>query len=216
LIQSFKDGGDEYNWEMTIEGTVQESLGINIDRIDNTWELTQMGLIQAVLKAAGMEDCNSKSTPDSGDGKPLGSDKNGIPARESWNYASLIGMLLYLASNTRPDIAFAVHQCDRFTHNPKVSHEKAILRICAYLKRTADKGIILRPTFDDISVDYYVDSDYLGLFRTEASDDPTSCKSRTGYVITLANCPLLWVSKLQTEIALSVCEAEFVALSQSF
>jgi hypothetical protein len=40
-------------------------------------------------------------------------------------------------------------------------------------------------------------------------------KSRTGYVLTLANCPLLWVSKLQTEIALSTMEAEYIALSQS-
>ena len=139
-----------------------------------------------------------------------------LPVKLGTNYASIVGMLLNLASNTRPDIAFAVHQCARFTHNPKISYEKAILRICAYLKGTADKGLIFRPTFDDISVDCYVDSDYIGLFGTETSDDPTSCKSRTGYVITLANCPLLCVSKLQTEIALSVCEAEFVTLSQLF
>jgi hypothetical protein len=99
LMQSFKDDGDEYNWEMTIEGTDQEFLVINIDRIGNTWELMQTGLIQAVLKAAGMEDCNAKPTPGSGDGKPLESDKNGIPARESWNYASLVGMLLYLTQD---------------------------------------------------------------------------------------------------------------------
>ena len=116
---------------MTIEGTVQEFLGINIDHIENMWELTQMGLIQAVLKTAGMKDCNAKPTPGSRDGKPLGSDKNGIPAREAWNYDLIVGMLLYLASNTRPDIAFVVHQCARFMHSPKVSHEKAILRICA-------------------------------------------------------------------------------------
>ena len=85
LMQPFKDDSDEYNWEMTIEGTVQEFLGINIDHIENMWELTQMGLIQAVLKTAGMKDCNAKPTPGSRDGKPLGSDKNGIPAREAWN-----------------------------------------------------------------------------------------------------------------------------------
>jgi hypothetical protein len=130
-MQSFKDDGDEYNWEMNIEGTVQEFLRINIDRIENTWELTRTGLIQAVLKAAGIEDCNAKPTPGSGDEKPLGSDKNVIPAPEAWNYTSIVGMLLYLASNTRPDIAFVVHQCARFMHSPKVSHEKAILRICA-------------------------------------------------------------------------------------
>ena len=40
-------------------------------------------------------------------------------------------------------------------------------------------------------------------------------RSRTGYVICLANCPVLWKSKLQTEIALSTMEAEYVALSTS-
>ena len=50
----------------------------------------------------------------------------------------------------------------------------------------------------------------------EASDDLNSAKSRTGYVITIADCPVLWVSKLQTEIALSILESEFIALSSSF
>jgi hypothetical protein len=42
-----------------------------------------------------------------------------------------------------------------------------------------------------------------------------SVKSHTGYVITFANCPILWSSKLQTEIALSTTEAEYIALSKS-
>ena len=46
-------------------------------------------------------------------------------------------------------------------------------------------------------------------------DDPTTAKSRTGYVINYAGCPLIWSSKLQTEIALSTVEAEYIALSQS-
>ncbi len=41
--------------------------------------------------------------------------------------------------------------------------------------------------------------------------------SRTGYVIMYANCPILWVSRLQiqTEIALSTAKAEYIALSQA-
>ena len=39
--------------------------------------------------------------------------------------------------------------------------------------------------------------------------------SRTGYVIYYANCPLLWSSKLQTEIVLSTVESEYIALSQA-
>jgi hypothetical protein len=39
--------------------------------------------------------------------------------------------------------------------------------------------------------------------------------SRTGYIIYYAGCPIHWVSKLQTEIALSTTESEYIALSQS-
>ena len=34
-------------------------------------------------------------------------------------------------------------------------------------------------------------------------------------MVTFANCPLLWVSKLQTEIALSTLHSDYVALSHS-
>jgi hypothetical protein len=47
------------------------------------------------------------------------------------------------------------------------------------------------------------------------SDDPSTAKSRSGYVILYAGCPIAWTSKLQTIIALSSCEAEYVALSES-
>ena len=66
-----------------------------------------------------------------------------------------------------------------------------------------------------MKVDCYVDSDFAGLFSYEDPHDPVCAKSRTGYVVTLAGCPLLWVSKLQTEISLSTLHAEYVALSQS-
>ena len=39
--------------------------------------------------------------------------------------------------------------------------------------------------------------------------------SRTGYIIMYANCPIHFVNKLQTEIALSTAEAEYIALSQA-
>ena len=39
--------------------------------------------------------------------------------------------------------------------------------------------------------------------------------SRTGFIIKYANCPIIWNSKLQTEIALSTTESEYIALSQA-
>ncbi len=48
-----------------------------------------------------------------------------------------------------------------------------------------------------------------------ASDDPNTARSRMGYLITYAECPVHWTSKMQTDIALSTTEAEYIALSQS-
>jgi hypothetical protein len=64
-------------------------------------------------------------------------------------------------------------------------------------------------------LDCYVDADFAGLWTQNTACDPISVKSRTGYVITFASCPLLWSSKLQSEIALSTTEAEYIALSQA-
>ena len=51
-------------------------------------------------------------------------------------------MLTYLAGNTRPDVEYAVHQCDRFQNNPKKPHTNAIKRIVRYLMDTKDKQVI--------------------------------------------------------------------------
>ena len=62
-------------------------------------------------------------------------------------------------------------------------------------------------------MDCYADANFAGLFAVEDPQDTTSVKSRTGHVLTFARCPILWISKLQTDIALSILHAEYVALS---
>jgi hypothetical protein len=121
-------------------------------------------------------------------------------------------MMMYLSSNSRPDIAFAVHQAARFTHCPRKSHETALKRIAKYLKYTKNRGMRIQPT-EDLRLDLYVDADFAGLWNSEDPHDPTCVKSRTGFVITLGNVPLIWASKLQTEIALSTTESEYIAAS---
>ncbi len=39
--------------------------------------------------------------------------------------------------------------------------------------------------------------------------------SHTGFIITYCNCPITWCSKLQTEIALSTTESEYIVLSSA-
>ena len=64
-------------------------------------------------------------------------------------------------------------------------------------------------------VDFYADADFAGLWGHENYQDPICARSRTGFEVTFSNCPLLWVSKLQTYIALSTIHSEYVVLSHS-
>ena len=77
-----------------------------------------------------------------------------------------------------------------------------------------DKGLILifDPS-DDLMLDCYPDADFAGLWGHEHPQDPHCACSCTGYVITLCGCTVVWSSKLQTEIALSTMESEYVALA---
>ena len=47
----------------------------------------------------------------------------------------------------------------------------------------------------------------------EAATDRDTARSRHGYIINYAGCPLLWKSQLQTEVALSSTESEYTGLS---
>ena len=192
-------------------------LGVRLERDSETGllEMKQEGLISRVIETLGLDigTVNGKSTP--AEGKPLVKDVNGEDAEQSFSYSSVVGMLLYLAGHTRPDIAYAVNCCARYMFSPKRIHEEALKRIGRYLKAMHTRGLILNPSADKLQIDCYPDADFAGMYGHEDPTDPANVKSRTGYVITVASCPVLWQSKLQTETALSTMEAEIVALAHS-
>ena len=77
-----------------------------------------------------------------------------------------------------------------------------------------DKGMIMKPMkTDSFQMDVYVDSDFLGLYGTEPWTDPDNVKNRTGYIIPLIDCPIVWKSVLSADHALSMMMAEYYALS---
>ena len=83
-------------------------------------------------------------------------------------------------------------------------------RICRYLQSTKNNGLVFNPS-KKLVVDCYADADFAGLWGHENPQDPIFDRIRTGFVVTFSNCPLFWVSKLQTEIALSTLHSEYVA-----
>jgi hypothetical protein len=195
------------------EGELANYLGIQFTpNSDGGLEATQGGLIDKIMGASNMEDCKPSRTPATQ--LPLSRDEEGEPFDDSFNYASVVGMLQYLQGNTRPDITYAVSQVARFSYNPKASHGRAVKHIIKYLQGTRSRGLIYKPK-GELSIDCYCDADFAGMYGHETPHDPISVKSRTGYIITLAGCPLIWKSKLQTQIALSTTESEYLSLSES-
>ena len=213
IIFSLSKGNEHF--EFTDEGPLKDYLGVEFTRHkDGTLELKQEFLIQRIINAMTF-DCSIMNGKDNPAVKPLlHKDTDGPPRKHDWHYRSLIGMLNYLEKTSRPELAFAVHQCARFCSDPRLTHEKAVHKIIRYLIATKDKGLIFKP---DLSrgIECFVDADFAGSWNAIDAENPANVLSRTGYVIMYAGCPLVWMSKLQTEIALSTTEAEYIALSQS-
>ena len=202
--------------KLTTEGGLGDFLGVKIERkSDGTVHLTQPHLIDSILKDLRLDDGRAKPVPTPAlVTKTLRNFDKEPDFDNSFGYSSVIGKLNYLEKCTRPDIAFAAHQCARFSKQPKKSHGVAVRHIGRYLLGTRDKGIILKPLSEQ-SFDVYVDSDFAGNFTKEESHHRDSARSRYGFIITYAGCPVYWCSKLATEIALSTTEAEYIGLSQA-
>jgi hypothetical protein len=105
------------------------------------------------------------------DGKPLASDKVGPGACEEWSYASGVGILLCLAGNSRPDIAFAVHQAARFTHalrSFKLAVRKQWSESADIPRAQGIKALTPQPS-TKFKVDCFVAADFGDLFGVEDS-----------------------------------------------
>ncbi|KAI4323677.1 hypothetical protein L6164_023265 [Bauhinia variegata] len=120
-------------------------------------------------------------------------------------YASVVGSLMFAMNCTRLDIAHAVGIVSRYMANPGREHWNVVKRVLRYLKGTENVALCYGGL--DFIVKGYVDSDYAG--------DIDKSKSTTGYVFALTSGAVSWVLKLQSVVATSTTEAEYVATTQA-
>jgi hypothetical protein len=115
--------GEHRSFDMTDEGIINDYLGVKVENMtDGAIKLSQPHLIQQIIDDIGFNELTiAKPTPAASTIK-LGRDLHGKPMKESWHYRSIIRKLNFLEKSTRPDIAYAVHQCARFSNDPKESH----------------------------------------------------------------------------------------------
>ncbi len=132
---------------ITIEGDLTNFLGVSVDwKKDGTIHLTQQKLINQVLDDLRMNDNKDIAKPvPAASSKLLSRHQDSPPFDSSFNYQSVIGTMNYVKRGLRPNISYALHQCARFSIDPKVEHGQAVRWIAWYQKGTGKKGMILRP-----------------------------------------------------------------------
>jgi hypothetical protein len=123
-------------------------------------------------------------------------------------YRGIIGSLLYASLGSRPDIAYGVAALSKFNSCPGMKHWKYAKQILRYLKGTAHFGLrYTNPGPKEVRIEIFSDSDW--------GSNPDDRKSISGFVCCINGNPVSWSSRTQKSTALSSCEAEFMALSES-
>lgn len=124
------------------------------------------------------------------------------PPVDTTLYRSIVGSLRYLV-HTRPDITFAVGYVSRFMESPTTEHWSAVKHILRYIAGTLNYGCRYGRNIAEAKLVGYSDADMAG--------DIDDRKSTTGVVFLLGGSPVSWQSQKQKVVALSSCEAEYIA-----
>ena len=203
------------NLNIEDQGHPADYVGVSVKKLrDGTYDFTQRALIDSIIEDAGLTDAKVKPVP-AKVSVQLHAFKDEPPFEGNFNYRSIVGKLNYLAQTTRPDIMYATHQIAKYSADPRKPHGEAILYLVRYLKKTRDIGLRFKPDTTK-GFECYCDADFSGNWNREfAHNDPSTAKSRSGWIVFYAGCPIIWASKLQTQVALSTTEAEYIAMSMA-
>lgn len=184
-------------------GQVKQYLGmrININKNSNVITIDQEHYIEQLLSKFNMSDCNTAGTPIE---CKLNLEKANI-CDDKLPYQKLIGSLMYLAVMTRPDIAYSVSYLSQFNNCYSYIHWNYAKRILKYLLKT--KNYCLRYSKEKAELEGFVDADW--------ASDATDRRSYTGFCFMKSGSAISWESKKQRTVALSSCEAEYMALSEA-
>lgn len=189
-------------------GKVCRHLGMDITRDleAGTLTLSQKRMAVEVVAKYGLSDANGRVLPLQTSTK-LEPAKPGEPLLDTskYAYAEAIGSLMYLVVCTRPDLAQAVGALARHVNKPTWQHWLCLKGVLRYLAGTLDLGITYSKSKPVLEA--YCDADYAG--------DVDSRKSTSGFVFLMHGGAMSWGSHLQTVVAASTTEAEFIAAASA-
>ena len=123
-------------------------------------------------------------------------------------YRGIIGGITWAAIGTRPDIAQALGLLSKHSSKPSPRHFEAAKSLLRYLKTTLDYCITYSSAAPlGFSPNIFSDANHAGCLET--------ARSTTGFVVIMNGGAVHWSSKRQPTVALSTCEAEYMALTET-
>ncbi|XP_034604772.1 uncharacterized mitochondrial protein AtMg00810-like [Setaria viridis] len=207
ITSSEQEDIDAFKREMTAMfhmsdlGMLGYYLGIEVEQSNRDITLCKCAYAKKLLEQCGMGDYKPCQATMEEKLKLL---KDNVVAKvDTTRYRNIVGGMRYL-THTRPDISFAVGYVSRFMEEPQEDHLAVIKHLLRYIAGTCGYGIVYsQRSTATLELSAYSDSDMVG--------DVNTRQSTTGVMFFLSDCPVSWQSQKQRIIALSTCEAEYIA-----
>jgi hypothetical protein len=122
-------------------------LGLQLEHLPTGILIHQSTYVQKILEKFNMDKAYPSKTPmviralekDTGPFWPRQEGEEVLGSE--YPYLSAIGALMYLANNTRPDIAFAVNLLARYNASPTMRHWNRVKDVLRHLQGTPDLGL---------------------------------------------------------------------------
>ena len=169
--------------DITEEGTLEDFLGVNIDRKPNgSIYLTKLHLINNILEYFNLlgEGVKIKTTPAS-QSQILKRHQTSKDFENAFHYGSVIRKLNYLERGSQSDMSYIIQQFDRFSTFQKYEHGEAIKWLGRYLLYTKDKGTILTPNMKQ-DMDFYFNADFASNYDSQDTHSRDTAGSRHEYI----------------------------------
>ena len=197
-------------FQMTDLGEVSHYLGMKVDNNieKKTITLRQFTYLKKVIGRYSMKDVTplkilmSPGVPNSLNSNPNQASKETI----TW-YQSAVSALIWPAVHFRPNLAQFVTILTCFCSNLSPIHVALIKQVFWYVADTINKELVFRENNTPNDMKGYTDSDF--------TDVKASRKLTGSYIFKLASAAISHSLKLQTIVALFICEAEYIVICEA-
>jgi hypothetical protein len=182
---------------------------IKRDRANGVIYLDQRQYLLDVLNREGMVDCRPAILPMNPGAKlrrATEEQAESITTQDREWYRKIVGSVLWLCTQTRPDITACVRLLCQFVSNPTEDHKREIVMLLRYLKATQSYGIAFRRTGKGVKFQIYTDATW--------GSDLDDRKGVGAYIILWDGGLIDWRARKQPHIASSSMEAEICAASE--